>query len=44
MDRAKRLHRSVVARKRRKELKTMVANRTANFFAKLRKKRRSRTA
>ena len=35
---------NMVARKRRKELKTMIANRTTNFFAKLRRKRRNRTA
>ena len=39
---ANRIHKSMTARKKRKEVKDIVFKRTFNFFAKMRKKRRTK--
>ena len=44
MSRGTRIHKSTAARKRRKTIKDIIFARTINFYAKMRKKRRNRTA
>ena len=44
MKRAKRIHKSEAARKKRRTVKDIIFKRTMNFYAKMRKKRRTRTA
>ncbi len=44
MSKEARMHKSLTARKKRKQVKEIVFKRTDNFFAKMRRKRQQRSA